>query len=201
MEVQNFLNVIFEKKVINVSGVFDAITSGFVTIYQKTRDIPVTGLVDHATYFVMKRDSETSCSVQFVESDKEVYTLGETVRAYAAGLVPNTIVDIYITNASPNPRPDKSSLMNWDEEGCEGLVDSLDFIDVGVGVDFLGSFNEPVWNIPMNSSCCGQYDIIVDTNGERIFNSYIDKANRDPIDKVNSTGFVVLCSENASLIE
>lgn len=204
-ELQYFLNNIFEEEVVNVTGIFDYwVTKAALRTYQKSRELVPWGVVNAATYNRIEEDAKISLRIQFVESDKEEYTLGDKVFAFGAGYPPASVVDIFIMPNKPNPRPDRSDLKNIDENLNGEWIDD---IDEGIVVDANGVLideNEDkilIWDIPKNPVFCGEYDIIVDVNQyhpffmDWVYNRYIDEANRDTNDKVHDIGFVVVCPE------
>lgn len=103
---------------------------------------------------------------------KAVYDLGESVYAAGSGFVPNSPVDIYITEDR-----------KW-YDGTE--INPPLFATKTVDADANGAIRAvEVWTDPS----VGEYDIIFDANQNGIYNKGIDA-----VDDPNDPGFIVLCS-------
>jgi len=101
-----------------------------------------------------------------------VYDLGESVYAAGSGFVPNSPVDIYITE---------------DRKWYDGMpINPPLFATKTVDADANGAFRAvEVWIDPS----IGEYDIVFDANRNGIYNKGIDA-----VDDPNDPGFIVLCS-------
>ncbi len=101
-----------------------------------------------------------------------MYDLGESVYATGSGFVPNSPVDIYITE---------------DRKWYDGMaINPPLFATKTVDADANGAIRAvEVWTDPS----VGEYDLASDANRNGIYNKGIDA-----VDDPNDPGFIVLCS-------